>query len=137
MNLFVYGTLLFDEVRDQVASSRYRYCPGHVTGYKRVKVQRQIYPALIKGHGTVDGRLLFDITSEDLIRLDAFEGAYFNRRSVTVATEKDESMAAEVYELNPNHYDIIEDEPWIPADFKQHDLPIFLRTYFGFDKLNT
>ncbi len=135
MILFVYGTLLFDGVMHQVVQGRYRFCPACITGYRRVKVKGQTYPALIKGNGTVDGRLFFDITPEDLSRLDAFEGIYYDRRPVTAVTDKKETFNADVYELNPQHYGMIADEPWLPEDFEQRGLTTFLRTYFGFDRL--
>lgn len=135
MNLFTYGTLMFDEVMHQVAGESYRSCPAQIIGYSRRKVKSQTYPALIKGGDTIDGRIYFDITPPDLARLDAFEGAYYDRRPVTAITDAGHSVSAEVYELNPAHYDITIDEIWTPDEFARNGLQDFLNAYFGFEAL--
>lgn len=91
-HVFVYGTLLFDEVTSRLGiqskpNSRFLQKgkgaldlikqPAVLMGYQRFRVRlRKLgnFPAILPADGEVSGQVLLDLTPESLIRLDNFEG---------------------------------------------------------------
>ena len=82
-HVFVYGTLLFDEVTTELGitsrgSETLIRREALLDGYERFTVRLQPsrnYPAIIEmENGSVRGQVLFDVTDSSLARLDQFEG---------------------------------------------------------------
>ena len=83
MSLFVYGSLR--RGRDnhrELAGATYLRSVSTEPHYGLVECDG--YPALIPGGGAVEGEL-YEVTSEHLARLDAFEGSGYVRAQVTLA----------------------------------------------------
>jgi gamma-glutamylcyclotransferase (GGCT)/AIG2-like uncharacterized protein YtfP len=78
--VFVYGTLMYDEVSTRVVSGRYRRAPATLPGYRRCKVRGEEYPAIIADSAAaVDGIVWFDVSPNDLARLDTYEAQEYER----------------------------------------------------------
>lgn len=71
--LFVYGTLLLDEVIrlliDRVPDNEVATAPG----WRVVSLPGRIYPGLVRGNGTALGRVYINVTNDEMNTLDAFE----------------------------------------------------------------
>ena len=84
MNLFVYGTLLDDELRRAVIGrGRVQLMPARLQRHRRVHLAGTPYPTLRPdSESAVDGVLLTRIGGQAVARLSAYEGpAYRLRRS--------------------------------------------------------
>ena len=72
------------------------------------------------------GRVYFNVSDEDIARLDQFETERYLRVSVAVTIEED-AFAAETYmALN---LDELSDTDWDVSHFEREGLPKFLTTY--------
>ena len=134
-HIFTYGSLMFKQVWDEVVGGDYQSCPGAVSGYVRLSIQHEHYPALLPGpvNSTVEGVLYLDIDSEDLTRLDQFEGSIYDRSSVQVMTEHN-IYAAQAYVIKDSYRNLVSDREWDPEKFQDEGIYQFLGGYFGFDR---
>ena len=48
MNVFVYGTLMEDEVVQSVLGRRFESLPAVLAGYRRVCLKQRVYPGIVK-----------------------------------------------------------------------------------------
>ena len=81
----------------------------------------------------VDGVLYLDINSEDLARLDHFEGSIYDRRNVQVMTGNN-IYAAQAYVVKKSYHSLLSDREWDPKKFQDEGIHRFLGGYFGFDR---
>lgn len=135
-NIFTYGSLMFPEVWERVVGSNYHCSSARLDGYLRRQLRDEIYPVIVQ-HGPashVDGRLYIGVSTEDLARLDRFEGEYYVRRSVEVITGREgTSCEAFAYVLSEHYRHLLSDREWDPGFFREHGLRLFLDHYAGFD----
>ena len=133
-HIFTYGSLMFKQVWAEVVRGEYGHFPGTISGFVRLSIQYEHYPAMLPGpvNSMVKGVLYLDIDSEDLIRLDRFEGSIYERRGVQVMTDNN-IYAAEAYVLKDSYRNLVSDQEWDPERFEDHGIHQFLGTYFGFD----
>ena len=136
-NIFTYGSLMFPEVWERVVGSNYRASSATLHGYLRRGVRDESYPVIVQQgpESHVDGMLYFGVSTEDLARLDRFEGEYYVRRSVEVITGTENlSLEAFTYVLSGRYRHLLSDREWDPGFFREHDLHRFLADYVGFDR---
>src|SRR5690606_9178061 len=97
-NIFTYGSLMFPEVWEKVASGRYRTAPATADGYARHPVIGATYPGMVPAAGqAVRGMLYFDVTPADVAALDAFEGGDYRIESITVRLDSGVEATAGAY----------------------------------------
>ena len=116
MNLFFYGTLKAEQVRQAVLGTHHatlRIAPATLTGYEVRQVAGALYPMIVvSDHANiVSGLIIYDVDSESLALLDRFEGVHYQRAQVGVMTENSEEQA-EIY---------IPDDTMIPAGLWDFD----------------
>ena len=129
MNVFTYGSLMFDPVWSGVVRGRYRSLPAVVADHARHAVRGETYPGVVERAGAeVRGRLWLDVSADDLARLDAFEGADYRRVTVSVsAGEPARAMQAQMYlYVRPER---LEAAPWDEVWFEREGIARFLRAY--------
>ncbi len=133
-HIFTYGSLMFNQVWANVVRGSYEQHRGTLTGYVRRCIINENYPAILPGPltSTVSGIIYLNVTSEDIHRLDAFEGSYYFRKSVQVSTENN-IFAADTYVLKNSYRHITTDNEWDPEEFEKEGIHLFLGSYFGFD----
>ena len=100
-------------------------------GYARRSVKNDEYPVIFQANELVEGVVYYDITEEDMITLDAFEGEYYERKEVELLV-KNEPVHACVYVLKEHYFDIIDPKPWSEAHFATEGIKRFLANYKGF-----
>jgi gamma-glutamylcyclotransferase (GGCT)/AIG2-like uncharacterized protein YtfP len=133
-HIFTYGSLMFEKIWNEVVRGNYQSCPGTVSGFVRLSIQHEHYPAMLHGplSSTVEGVLYLDIDSEDLAGLDDFEGSIYNRQVVQVMTDNN-IYAAQAYVLKDCYRNLVSDREWDPKKFQDEGIHQFLGSYFGFD----
>jgi len=132
VNIFVYGSLMFDNVRDALIGSRYQNLGAFISGYRRLTVKGEVYPGLVESEkGRVDGIVLLGIDSGDLRVLDQFEGHYYRRQSVTVSVHDMRLMQAETYMFRDEYRFMLSDKEWSVDEFRKTGINTFMANYHG------
>ncbi len=140
-SVFVYGTLLFDEVttplriysRDEASGAEVRAarCSAVLHGYERRTVHLRDhgnFPAIVPGSGSVHGHLLVLVSAESLVRMDEFEGiadGYYSRDVVTVDSGGI-TLEAFAYVCGEPLRSFLTG-PWDPDSFRANDLAWYVR----------
>jgi gamma-glutamylcyclotransferase (GGCT)/AIG2-like uncharacterized protein YtfP len=127
-NVFTYGSLMFPAVWQRVVRGTYRSELGTIHGFRRLAVRDKEHPALViaKGGAPIEGRVYFDVSDEDIARLDHFETHRYARVSVAVTVDG-KPLAADAY-LALNHEELA-DVDWDVAKFEREGLPKFMDSY--------
>lgn len=133
-HLFTYGTLMFEPVWSTVVEGVYRRFNAILPGFVRRSIVNEDYPAIVPGRlaSTVEGVVYLDISSEDLNRLDEFEGTIYLRQYVQVRTD-DNLFAADTYVLRPEYRHLLSEAAWHPEKFQETGIRRFLGSYPGFE----
>ena len=133
-NLFVYGTLMYEEVLGRVVRGRYRRSTGVLKGYKRRRIRGEEYPGLVGDpNSTVEGIVWLGVNAEDISRLDDFEGDEYERVPAVVWDQSRHIMQVQVYRIRKTHLHILDDADWNREEFEQHGLARFHNAAVGFD----
>jgi gamma-glutamylcyclotransferase (GGCT)/AIG2-like uncharacterized protein YtfP len=134
MNVFTYGSLMYDRVWSRVVTQTYRKKSGFVKHFQRLKVKNEHYPGLIKGDKDVEGVVYFDISAQDMARLDNFEGKLYQRENVMVKCADGTRVSAFVYVIRDQFKAVLNGQ-WSKEDFEQEGLAEFEARYVGFDSV--
>lgn len=131
-NLFVYGSLMFDEVWDKIISSRHRKVPAQLHGFARYSVAGETYPGLRKEtNNKVDGLLVYGLNKKDIAALDRFEGHYYQRQRVTVTVAETGEINCETYLFKSSYLRLLSNQTWSADAFREKHLKKFLVNYFA------
>ncbi|KPK28515.1 MAG: hypothetical protein AMJ61_01980 [Desulfobacterales bacterium SG8_35_2] len=136
VNIFTYGSLMFDPVWTRVVAGSYERADAILPGYDRKAVQGETYPVLIPSSplSQVQGVVYFEVLSADLSRLDIFEGRCYFRKTEQIITEDKNVIAAEVYVLKEEYYAIISHKEWDPVHFSTTNIHLFLHSHVDTDE---
>jgi len=134
MNVFTYGSLMYDRVWSRVVLGHYPRQNGVVRGFRRLQVKNEPYPGLVKGKGNVEGVIYFDVSSEDMARLDQFEGKLYRREMVEVVCRDGRVVPAALYLIQDQFKDVLAGE-WSKVQFEQNGLAEFEAKYGGFERM--
>lgn len=136
MHVFTYGSLMITSVMEAVTGNRFAARNAILHGYARYGIEGATYPGLIPQNGaTTDGVLYLDVDPRSAARLDAFEGAFYERVRVEVEVETGGRWPAEVYVVGPLHRHRLSTQAWRLDDFRRDHLEAFLASYHGFSAL--
>ena len=83
-NLFVYGTLLLDDVIKTLIDRVPNYQHAVALGWRIVCLPQRIYPGLVPGQGKSIGKIYTDLTDTEWATLDAFEDPAYTLATVRV-----------------------------------------------------
>ncbi|CAM0909732.1 unnamed protein product [Alopecurus aequalis] len=85
-SVFVYGSLMADEVVSAILHRVPASSPALLTDYHRFSVKDRIYPAILPVESKkVAGKVIMGISDAELIVLDAFEDFEYVRTSVQIS----------------------------------------------------
>ncbi len=130
-HLFTYGSLMFEDVWNRLVRGNYLSQKATLMGYARRSVKNDEYPVIFHANELVEGVVYYDITEEDMITLDAFEGEYYERKEVELLVEG-RYVKASAYVLKEAYFDLIDTKPWSDTLFAQEGIHNFLSDYKGF-----
>lgn len=129
MELFVYGTLMSPKVMNAVCGHRQHGEPAIAAGFKRRKLSREAYPAIVPDASElVEGVLYRDLDNAQLVLLDHFEGEYYQRRPITVSCA-DTVVQAQSYVLSPAYSYLLGNQHWDLDRFMAEGLHELLADY--------
>ncbi|CAL9041628.1 AIG2-like protein D isoform X1 [Musa acuminata AAA Group] len=117
-NVFVYGTLMADEVVRTILKRVPPASPAVLNDYHRFSIKGRVYPAILPAESKkVKGRVLLGITDQELDKLDSFEDVEYERRTVEISLlDKSEKLLANAYvwsdKNDPNLYSEWDFEEW-------------------------
>lgn len=121
--LFVYGTLLLDDVVKTLIDRVPNYQHAVALGWRVVRLPQRVYPGLVPGQGKSIGKIYTDLKNAEWAILDAFEDPAYTLATVRVLlpseTEKD---ALSYVWRGSDHID----QPWSLADFGRDELIDYL-----------
>jgi len=133
MNVFVYGTLMFDRVWSALIAKQYCRIDAQLAGFKRVGVKGEVYPGLLKTHGDiVDGVLVLDVDDADIRVLDRFEGDFYRRSGVMVSAADGRLFQAQTYIFRDRYRYMLDNAVWDVNNFSKNGMEEFLAEYGGF-----
>lgn len=132
MHVFVYGTLMDDEIGGLMGLGRYGMARAALHGFCRKRVREEVYPGLIEDEdGVVAGLVYFDVADDDVSRLDSFEGEEYERIRVTVLLESKSPLTCETYLFREEFRHRLMDEEWDPETFHEAGRNRFIKDYKG------
>jgi gamma-glutamylcyclotransferase (GGCT)/AIG2-like uncharacterized protein YtfP len=102
--LFVYGSLLSDEVQSSLLVRLPPAVIASVFGYSTVHLRGEAYPTLVPSEeSVVFGRVLYGLTYHDLVLIDDFEcdESYLAEMTVSVLGNDDTDLVCHTYMLRP------------------------------------
>ena len=132
-NVFVYGTLMYDEVWSRIVIGEHKRIDAQLSGYRRLKFKDENYPGIVKGEGTVRGLVRVDVNQDNLARLDTFEGTYYERVQEVVQDARGKDIQVDVYRIKERYTWMLEDVEWDMGQFEASGLRQFLSQYAGFE----
>lgn len=135
-HLFAYGTLMCDDIMQDVSTCAIAGERALLQGFSRRVVTGQPFPALIESSvDQVQGILYRDVTDEAWLRLDQFEGSMYARREVAVRLDSGDIVTAEAYVIEPEYMGWVEDDLWDYQKFLSKGRKLFEANYAGYDAL--
>lgn len=133
-HVFTYGSLMFEMVWNRVIEGEYEKSAATLANYIRRTVINEEYPAVFRQMDSagVRGILYFNVTDNDVLRLDKFEGQFYTRKREQVTVEKSTQLSAEVYVIQDRYRHIVSENEWDPVHFKTTGIKRFIQNYTGF-----
>ncbi len=121
--LFVYSTLLWDEVVSQLIGRKPVTEEALLDGYKRCRIKGAFYPGLRQvGSSTVKGRVIRGLSKRDLAVIDRFEGDAYKRIRVRVRTPVHGDEEVFTYIIKEAYLEILVDQEWHETDLSVVEL---------------
>jgi gamma-glutamylcyclotransferase (GGCT)/AIG2-like uncharacterized protein YtfP len=122
-SLFVYGTLMWQEVLRTVIG---RTCPMEealLDRYKRCRIKGAFYHGLRQvGNSTVKGRVIRGLSKRDLAMIDRVEGDAYKRIRVRVRTPVHGDEEVFTYIIKEAYLEILVDQEWHETDLSVVEL---------------
>ena len=135
-NFFAYGTLMCDDIMQEVSGCRLSQVPGILKGYTRRCVRGEHYPALVPDEdGFVEGVVYLDVPGSAWDRLDRFEGEMYARQPVEVELKDGTTLLADVYVVRPEFLGDLEEFDWDFSEFLRNGKTSFQSQYKGYRSL--
>ena len=133
MNLFVYGTLMCDDIMQEVSGISLAHEPAILAGYIRRSVKGEQYPAVVyEKTGRVEGVVYRAIPGPALNRLDRFEGDMYYRKEVEIKLSNGLILSAETYVVKPEFLNLLEAAEWDFKNFLRNGKSRFQKHYKGY-----
>lgn len=114
-DLFVYGSLLFEEVFQAVTGVSPPHTPAVLEGFARYRVRDATYPAIVPEAGArTEGAVYEELDAEAMRALDRFEGDMYTREHVEVRRADGTTATVETYVFVASLRHLLTPEPWHP-----------------------
>lgn len=118
--LFVYSTLLLDDVMSTLIDRIPHYQNATAPGWRVMCLPQRVYPGLVWGQGEANGKVFTDLTDAEWATLDAFEDLTYTLTAVRILDPRE--TGALTYIWRGEHLD----QPWSVADFSRNELASYL-----------
>lgn len=131
--LFVYGTLMFAEIREALAGRDFKSFPATLNGYRRLSIflaGRAPVPGIVADEAaSVEGLVLRGVDRRSLWIFDTFEGVkggLYSRERVQVKDNEGRSVQTLTYISGMAVRDMLKGH-WDPETFKKRHLVAYRR----------
>ena len=121
--LFVYGTLLLDDVVKTLIDRVPNYQHAVAPGWRTVCLPQRVYPGLVPGQGKSIGKIYTDLTNTEWATLDAFEDPAYTLATIRVLLPSEIERDALSYIWQGDEHI---DQPWSLTDFGRDELIDYL-----------
>ena len=122
--LFVYGTLLFSEITERLLGRLPAVDRAAAPSWSTRILADRTYPGLVPDKMSAAGGLLFlDLTEDEWVTLDTYEGDEYERTTLTVVNQGGEPTEAVVYLLIDES--IVTEDRWTTQWFSDLHLADF------------
>jgi gamma-glutamylcyclotransferase (GGCT)/AIG2-like uncharacterized protein YtfP len=112
-SLFVYGTLMCQEIFEKVAGIVPNARKATLKGFRRFSVKNEYYPGVVGQQGfQVEGLLYDNLSEESWVLLDNFEGDMYRRQGVEIQLEDGRMIDAFVYVVKQEYTYMIGVDDW-------------------------
>ncbi|MGH3787499.1 MAG: gamma-glutamylcyclotransferase family protein [Pseudonocardiaceae bacterium] len=118
--LFVYGTLLLNDVVNTLLGRIPNHLDAKAPGWRIVRLPQRVYPGLVPGKSEALGKLFIDLTDAEWETLDAFEDPDYTLVGVRVLTPL--AMDALTYIWRGEYVN----QPWSTTTFGRDQLADYL-----------
>lgn len=118
--LFVYGTLVLDDVVSTLLDRIPHYQDATAPGWRIVRLPHRVYPGLVPGQGEANGKVFTDLTDAEWTTLDAFEDPAYTLAAVRVLPPAETDSLAYIW--RNEHVD----QAWSTIDFGRNELADYL-----------
>ena len=120
------------QVWEAVVHHNYSFEVALLSNHQRFTVCNEVYPGLRYLDGcTVEGVVYYDIRTDDLHRLDAFEGNAYERSEVKLMVNSNRIVSAETYLVRSEYLGMLSEEVWTTKQLNKGGLARFLEGYPG------
>lgn len=134
-NLFTYGSLMCDDIMLHVSGQMVTHQKAHLNDFFCSQIHGERYPGITQAVGQrVEGVLYFNLNHEALIKLDSFEGEYYERQEITVHCSQGE-IGATAYIIKPQYHHLLTGNLWNYEDFLRNGKKEFETNYVGFTQI--
>lgn len=122
MNLFVYGTLLNDEIVEALVGKTFQRVEASLEGYFVSRLQNKYSPGMMRKEGAIaKGAILMNIDEDSLNIIRSWEGDDYDEYNVDVDTEEGVQQCI-TFLWNSDALD----EAWSNKDFLENHLQYYL-----------
>ena len=134
--LFAYGTLMCEDIMQEVAGCLPQHHNGILKGFKRRQIRGEQYPAVFPDRNAcVEGVVYLNVSDVSWDRLDRFEGEMYIRQNVVISLQDGKTIEAMAYVLRPEYVGCLDEMEWSFTEFLSGKKALFQRQYLGFQKL--
>jgi gamma-glutamylcyclotransferase (GGCT)/AIG2-like uncharacterized protein YtfP len=127
-DLFVYGSLMLDEVWDRLIRSKHQKLDATVYDFSRYTVTGEVYPGLrYKLHGKVHGVLVRGLNQKELKAIDRFEGHYYTRKRIVADVDGFGKVSCETYLFKKNYLHLLSTTEWSKDAFLEMQLTLLIK----------
>lgn len=131
---FAYGTLMCEDIMEEVAGCNHSAHPGLLKGFWRCSVRGELYPGIIPREDyNVPGIVYRDVSSDEWRRLDDFEGELYERRKVQIMLPDGGTLWAGTYVVKPEFISRLAPVDWHFEDFLENGKSLFRKSYKGYE----
>ena len=130
-SIFVYGTLLNDEILNLFIESHPIKHDAKLLDYRRVSVVGRVYPAIFPEQGSeVEGVLITNLSASDIQSLKEYEGSYYSKERVRVSLADNASKTCETFVFKTEYHKLLSNKVWCNEYFRRRHLDNFLKDLF-------
>src|SRR5680860_1702461 len=125
-HLFVYGSLLFPKIIENMLGKIHKTTPAVLSGYKRIQVHGCDYPAIITDKNSeIEGKLILNMDSKSLEIITFFEGDDYKLVEVKVLAGN-QIQKASVFIWNSD-LKLLKMKDWDKRKFERDLLALYLK----------
>ena len=133
---FTYGSLMCEEIMSMVCGRPVQSESAVLAGHRRHPVRGEDYPGMIAHRGgQVPGQLYRSLDARAFARLDAFEGAQYQRVEREVKLADGSTVHAWTYLFRPALRHLLLPGEWDFEAFLRHGRARFIARYAGFGQI--